>query len=150
MYIHIYTYVHLHTHLIISFRSTRYGSRLESTNSKEMCFEMVSHFFWRAPPEQNPRAPQLPRYIPRVASQSCFRQNLYLRITSRSHWLGNPRMYWNFLDESLNGMLSRCARRCYDFKFYTRTFVKFGIAYSINARRLQKNEQCVWPSLRGN
>ena len=45
--------------------------------------------------------------------------------------LGNPRMYWNFLDESLNSVLAKVASGVKVETFYKRLFVKFELAYRL-------------------
>ena len=55
-------------------------------------------------------------------------------------------MYWNFLDESLNGVLAKVARGVHYTTFYKRIYVNFAIA-----QRLRYNQPRLiaeaWPSV---
>ena len=59
--------------------------------------------------------------------------------------LGNPRMYWNFLDESLNGVLAKVASGIHAQTFYQRLLQKFQLAYRL--KYLEPADQAdPWPN----
>ena len=53
-------------------------------------------------------------------------------LKTRSKVLGNPRMYWNFLDESLNGILARVCRGLHRQSFYLRPCTRSQINWSMS------------------
>ena len=52
------------------------------------------------------------------------KHHLWVHLTVGVRKLGNPRFYWTFLDESLNGNIKKIARRCHQATFERRVLGK--------------------------
>ena len=55
-----------------------------------------------------------------------------IKVTPWSRILGNPKAYWNFLDESLNGMLAKVARGVHYMTFYERIYPNMQLAQRLH------------------
>ena len=52
------------------------------------------------------------------------KHHIWVHLTVGARALGNPRFYWTFLDESLNGVLKIVMRRCHQRAFERRVLGK--------------------------
>ena len=68
------------------------------------------------------------------------KHHMWVHVTVSSRQQGNPRFYWTFLDESLNGKLKKVLRRCHQAAFERRALAKvwylFGVGKRIKRRRV--------------
>ena len=67
------------------------------------------------------------RFIPK--------HHMWIHLTTNSGRLGNPRLYWTFLDESLNGTLKQILRRCHQATFERRALGKFWLLFGCGKRK---------------
>ena len=67
------------------------------------------------------------------------KHHMWVHVTVGAWRQGNPRFYWTFLDESLNGKLKKVLRRCHQAAFERRALAKvwylFGLGRNVKRRR---------------
>ena len=66
------------------------------------------------------------------------KHHMWVHLTFSAGRMGNPRFYWTFLDESLNGKLKKILRRCHQAAFERRGLAKVWSLFGLGCHKRRR------------